>query len=452
MRRSSQKQQCAGSPDGWQVNTMSTRRRLAAGFCVLSVALLCGGLGETVATADTETDSSISDTQGLGDHQGEDVVTTETEPTELLVALGAEPYAIPAGGETQDGGETHEESGLTGPMAIGVSTGNEAGGAAAAEQDNKSSDSVATAAAEEANEPEVVVSHSPVTEPSPEPETQSSDVTAPANDPPAEEQAVVQPVTNDVASVDDPAASVQTEAASPVSGAAPASDVITALAYFFIALTDDDAAFIEIPGDLLSLLGIPLMGDGATPSLTAGGIGGSLLAGALHTAASAQLASSLAVQAGWPGMLIAPGDSAALASAGAVVRRTPGGVGATGAVEQRSVGLKAVLADGILPENLRSVLQHTVDAFLAPLSLLALAALASPGVTGLVLLSAAGMFVGYRQARAASMLRAVGIARFVKAGPLGVVRSGGLVALHARPSGAARRQPPRTQDLLETVA
>lgn len=425
---------------------MSTRRRLAAGLCVLSVALLCGGVGETVATADTETDSSISDTQGLGDHQGEDVVTTETEPTELLVALGAEPSSTP------DGGETHEESGLTGPMAIGVSTGNEAGGAAAAEEDNKGSDSVATAAAEEVSEPEVVVSHSPVTEPSPEPEAQSSDVTAPANDPPAEEQTVVPPVTNEVASVDDPAASVQTEAASPVSGAAPASDVITALAYFFIALTDDDAAFIEIPGDLLSLLGIPLMGDGATPSLTAGGIGGSLLAGALHTAASAQLASSLAVQAGWPGMLIAPGDSAALASAGAVVRRTPGGVGATGAVEQRSVGLKAVLADGILPENLRSVLQHTVDAFLAPLSLLALAALASPGVTGLVLLSAAGMFVGYRQARAASMLRAVGIARFVKAGPLGVVRSGGLVALHARPSDAARRQPPRTQDLLETVA
>ena len=59
-------------------------------------------------------------------------------------------------------------------MAIGVSTGNEAGGAAAAEEDNNGSDSVATAAAEEVNEPEVVVSHSPVTEPSPEPEAQSS--------------------------------------------------------------------------------------------------------------------------------------------------------------------------------------------------------------------------------------------------------------------------------------
>jgi hypothetical protein len=84
--------------------------------------------------------------------------------------------------------------------------------------------------------------------------------------------------------------------------------------------------------------------------------------------------------------------------------------------------------------------------------MLALAALASPGVVGLLLLSAAGMFVGYRQAKAASMLRAVGIARFVKAGPLGVVRSGGLVALHARPSSAARPASRRTSGVLETVA
>ena len=130
---------------------------------------------------------------------------------------------------------------------------------------------------------------------------------------------------------------------------------------------------------------------------------------------------------------------------GGVVHPTPKGVGASGVVEQHSVGITAVLADGIIPEKVRSLLQHTVDAVLAPLSVLALAALASPGVAGLLLLSAAGMFVGYRQARAASMLRAVGIARFAKSGPLGVVRSGGLVAVHARPSRALRRQPPRSQ-------
>lgn len=444
-----------GSPDGRQENTINTRRRLAAGLCALSLALLFGGFGGPVATADTETDSSISDTQDPGD-QGEDVVTSQTEPTEgtggtgvvhtipeLLAVVGHEPLSTPPDGET------HEESaGPAGPMAIGVSIDNEAGGAAAAaDEGNNDSDSAVAAAAVEVSEPEVVVSHSPVTDPSPEPEALSTEVITPADEPPAE-QTVVQPVTNETASVVDPA-SAQTEAAAPVSEAAPAGDVITALAYFFIALADDGVTLIDIPGDLLSLLGFPLSGDGATASLTAGGIGGSLFAGGVYSAARA---SSLSMPTGWAEMLIASRDSAASSAAGVVARPTPGGVGASGVVEQNSVGLQAVLADGFVPEEVRSVLQYTVDAVLAPLSLLALAALASPGVVGLLLFGAAGTFVGYRQARAASMLRAVGIARFVKAGPLGVVRSGGLVTLHARPARATRQQPTPTRSLFETVA
>ena len=457
MRRLSQKHRFS---DGWQENLIRTRkRRLAAGLFVLSVALLFGGLGDPVATADTETDGTVSETQGLGD-QGEHAVTTESDTVpELIVALGTEPHS------TSGNGETHQEpGGLTGPMAIGVSTDDGVvstddgvGAAPATDEGNKGSDSVAASVAEEVNEPEVVVSHSPVTEPSPEPspepEASNTEVIAPASDPPAQDPTVIQPVANDVASGDDSGASAQAEAAPLVGGAAPATDVITALTNFFIALTNGSALLVNIPGDLLSMLGFPPVSGGVTASsLPAGGIGGSLMAGALHTAASSQLASTLAVQAGWPGMLFAPGDSALLSSAGVVGHPTPGGIGASGVAEQHPVGLKAVLADGIIPENVRSILQHTVDAVLAPLSLLALAALASPGVTGLVLLSAAGMFVGYRQAKAASILRAVGIARFVKAGPLGVVRSGGLVALHARPSSAQRRQAPRTLELLKPVA
>ena len=263
---------------------------------------------------------------------------------------------------------------------------------------------------------------------------------------------MVQPVTNEVASIGETAASVHVDAGPPVSRATPARDAVKALAYFFIALANHDVSFIEIPRELLPLLGFPLMGDEATASLTAGGIGGSLLAGGLYTAARTQLGSPQAVPAGWAEMLIAPGDRAGLSSAGVLGHSTLAGVGASGVVEQQSDGLKAVLAPGGILEKVRSVLQHTVGAMLAPLSVLALAALASPGVAGLLLLGAAGMFVGYRQARAASMLRAVGIARFAKAGPLGIVRPGGFVAVHVRPSRAARREPPRTRDLLESVA
>jgi hypothetical protein len=478
MRPSSQNGIAAGSPDGRQENTISTHRRLAVGLCALSVALLFGGFGEPVAVADTESGDAVSHTANVG-AQGEEPGTTETEPTggtsgagvadtlpELLGIFGTDPQP------PSDHGETPEESGgLAGPMALGGST-DEQPAAPAVTTDNTGSGSSPAATSQESSQPETVVSHTPDSSSDSQTNVEAASLTnvevnsltsgevnsstnaqatPPAGDPPAEEAAVVQPVTNAVASAESPT-SPPPAAAPPVVGVAAANEVIKALAYFFIALTPDGVPYIKIPNNLLSLLGIPAMAEAATASLTAGGIGGSLLAGGLYTAARIQLASSLSVPTGWPGMLIAPGDSAALASARAAAHPTPEGVGASGAVEQRPVGIKAVLAGGILPEQVRSVLQHTVDAVLAPLSMLALAALASPGVVGLLLLSAAGMFVGYRQAKAASMLRAVGIARFVKAGPLGVVRSGGLVALHARPSSAARPASRRTSGVLETVA
>ena len=486
MRPSSQNGIAASSPDGRQEITISTRTRLAASLCALSVALLCGGFGGSLATADAETGDTVSDTPAVGD-QGQEPGTTGAEPTpsasgpdvvdtipELLASFATDPHPPSQDGETHEGGETQEApGGLTGPMALSASTDDQPA-VAAVTADNTGSGSSPAATSQESSQPETVVSHTP--ESSSDSQTtnvvaasltnaevnsltsgeanSSTDnrVNAPAGDPPAEEPAVVQPVTNAVESVESPASSPPPPAAPPVVGAAAANDVIKALAYFFIALTPDGVPYIKIPNNLLSLLGIPAMGEAATASLTAGGIGGSLLAGGLYTAARIQLASSLAVPTGWPGMLIAPGDPAALASARATAHPTPQGVGASGAVEQHPVGIKAVLADGILPEQLRSLLQHTVDAVLAPFSMLALAALASPGVAGLLLLSLAGMFVGYRQARAASMLRAVGIARFVKAGPLGVVRSGGLVALHARSSTAPRPETRRARGFLESVA
>ena len=55
-------------------------------------------------------------------------------------------------------------------------------------------------------------------------------------------------------------------------------------------------------------------------------------------------------------------------------------------------------------------------------------AAALPGAGGLVILTAFGVRVGYRQAKAGFVVRAAGIARFAGPGPLGVVRSGSLVS------------------------
>ena len=142
MRRSPQNVNAAGSPGGWQEITIDTRTRVAAGLCVLSLAVLSCGFGEAVATADSEAGDSISgtpDSIGGTDRLGSDseqvISTPETEPTggigdtggtgtvdtipELLGALaGIEPQP-----ESEPGGtQTHEEpAGPAGPMALGRS-------------------------------------------------------------------------------------------------------------------------------------------------------------------------------------------------------------------------------------------------------------------------------------------------------------------------------------------
>ncbi len=446
---------------------------------MLSVVLVFGGVGAPVAAADTETEGSLSDTHDVGGPDGEaDTTDTETAgPSEpgivgtlpsLLGGLNGgtlfgsqHEEAANEGTETEETarqGSGEESPGPAGPMSIGVTAVNDPPAAPTVTQENKGSDTVAATSAELVNEPQVpaaVVSSSPASspaaDPTPAPETPAAEALPPAVDPPAEEPAAVQPVAAEITQGENPPAPVQAENVALIGSAAPANDVVTALAYLIIALTDNSVPFISIPEGLLSLLGFSGMGEGTAKAVSAGGIGGSLLAGGVYSAVRNRLTSSGALQAGWPEMLVALRESGRLSASG-VVHPTPGGVGASGMAEQRSVGLKAVLADGLVPENVRSVIQHTVDGFLAPLSFVVLAALASPGLAGLVLLSVAGMFFGYRQARAASMLRAVNITRFVKSGPLGVVRSGSLVALHPRPSDVADEQPRRTKRHLESVA
>jgi hypothetical protein len=436
---------------------------------VLSVALVFGGFGGTVAAADTDTDGTVSDAPGPtgAEHEVVSIPTesTPTDSTETTVSPAVVETVPPLIGTFDSGallesdheetsaeetarGTEEEAAGLTGPMALGVTTGSQTGtGAPATTDENKGSDTVSADATQRVNEPEVVVSHSPVTEPSPEPDGPGAEVNVPAADPPAEEPTVVQPAANDVAPVGTSPA--EDEAASSVVGRAAEGNLIAVLAHLFSGAPDGDAPLIALPSGLLWLLGFPLVGDVAVTHVAAGGIGGSLLAGGIFTDARTQPTSSVSAQASWPEMLIGSGGARALARAGAVVHRALDGVSATGVKEEH---LSMGLTDSIVPEQVRSILRHAIGAVLAPLSLLVLALMASPGIAGLVLLGAAGTFIGYRQARAASILRAVGIARFVKAGPLGVVRSGGLVAVHSRTPRLHRGQSRRAAASLETVA
>jgi hypothetical protein len=97
-----------------------------------------------------------------------------------------------------------------------------------------------------------------------------------------------------------------------------------------------------------------------------------------------------------------------------------------------------------------SVVEHVIGAFVATVSLTALAAVALPGLAGLLTTCAAGIRVGYRQAKAASELPNTAISRFVGSGPVGVVRTGSQVQLRSRVShvlGAKSRNAAPTRAL-----
>jgi hypothetical protein len=102
--------------------------------------------------------------------------------------------------------------------------------------------------------------------------------------------------------------------------------------------------------------------------------------------------------------------------------------------------------DAIPMGGLRPFFPHGFNDLPRAASLWALTAVALPGIGGLLILSLAGVRIGYRQAKAGFAVQTAGIAHFARPGPLGVVRSGSLVAvrprgLHVVPPGALSGRP-----------
>jgi hypothetical protein len=121
-----------------------------------------------------------------------------------------------------------------------------------------------------------------------------------------------------------------------------------------------------------------------------------------------------------------------------------GGVATTGLNQSLTLSGLAPVPAGVSPAT-RSFLDNVVSSVLVPASLTALAAIAVPGLGGLLIVCVAGIRIGYRQAKAGLAVRVAGIARFAGPGPLGVVRSGSLITLHPR---IARVDRPRAAHIV----
>ena len=278
-------------------------------------------------------------------------------------------------------------------------------------------------------------------------ESNPNAVTPAAND--------VTPLTNPVAPVSKalgPIATAVTTVASSVesvpavlvslpTSATPVADVITAVQNVLTSVSDAVVPLSQLPTDLASLLGVTAAGPTV---VTAGSV---FATGPVAAAYAPVPASPLPQAFPIPGMWGVPlaGSVAAPAAIG--------GIATAGLSQEVSTsGLAPLAPSSVTPTDVLSILRHTVGALLVPASLSALAAVALPGVGGLLIICAAGMRFGYRQAKAGWAVQITGIARFAGSGPLGVVRSGTLVALRPRTLRVVRPEVSRPAYLLDHAA
>lgn len=282
----------------------------------------------------------------------------------------------------------------------------------------------------------------PATQPAITPIANNSSAPKPAGPPPARPVSVKAPLTYDklpdvANTVGNTVASVlnstqQTVAAVPAllvtlpGSTTPVSDVITTIEFMLASVSTSVGTIAALPGELGALMGV------STPPVPVVGM-----------APEARLATALAGPIDVPGLLmpqtpaIALGAGVVAPAPGAPVLSpvTPVSVERTAPTTTAPLGVSGLTASGA-PE---SFLDRAVSTLLVPISIATLAAVALPGVGGLLVICALGIRIGYRQAKAGWAIRVAGIARFAGSGPMGVVRSGSMITLHTKRPAVIRK-------------
>lgn len=262
---------------------------------------------------------------------------------------------------------------------------------------------------------------------------------------------VVVPIANGIVSIGRALGQVAFTFAQLPNSKTPITDVIVSFSVVVGAVVGAVVDVAQVPGDLVTLLGAGSFGAGSPPLTPAAGA----IDRAVRTPADLP---PFGVEALQPVHL--PVGIAEAPLFGTMVQTSNiGGAAATGLKNDLSLSGLSPVPSGISPAT-TSFLDHVVSSVLVPASLTALAAIAVPGVAGLLIVCIAGIRVGYRQAKAGLALRVSGLARFAGPGPMGVVRSGGLIALHTRTprlgkphaTRAVRAKTANAPRLLESVA
>jgi hypothetical protein len=420
---------------------ISTHLRSAAGVCLLFTALLIGSAGGAIAVADTDSSGSADQGEtastssgGLSSAEGpassvasslrKTVRQSFKDVTSGLRSLGGpgqQPFTSPNRRQAASTGTTTSSDEITLPKE---------------ELKEIASDPITSVPSPDTTEPDVVVPGSDgvatvfdevVAEKNP-PVAAYTDPVGPAAEPAQPLSTVLKPVTNSAATATNVFLSVPAVTLSLPSSQTPAADVITLVTEMLTSVNDAAISFVHLPSDFASML-IP---NATSPTVRVGG--------ATSEAAPAAIAGPVAAQPPPPSASVPVWVAPMLGNNPEPT--TVRAVETTFLSHEVSIPTTAPPATTVSDESgLLPFLEHTLGEVLAPLSLMALIAVVVPGVCGLLLISGVGVRIGYRQAKAGLALRASGIARFAGAGPLGVVGSGGLIALRRpRPVRVVRPQ------------
>ena len=412
---------------------VTTHLRIAAGVCALSIGLLVGGSG-AVALADgadgADTGSSPIGNQGETTVGGQGTPSTDG-PTSTIgnqrvdVEPGQDVTNPTASGDvpTDSQGPTSTVEAQTyssddqqeGTGTAGSTSGEEAGTTPSTESNTALLESDPPASESNVAPPAPAVPASDASPPAPAPTVAAAPVPPPP--PMTVTTSVVARNMNAFAKFARALGTAQATLAGLPTSSTPVTDLINILS----SVAGAGAALAEMPSDLYTLFGIP---QSVQPSLIGGG---SALDMAAHAAKDAPLFGPHTSRL--PQMPVAAKDAPLF---GTVVHASNVGSVATSSLNQPlSLSGLAPVPAGVSPAT-RSFLDNVVSSVLVPASLTALAAIAVPGLGGLLIVCAAGVRIGYRQAKAGLAVRVAGIARFAGPGPLGVVRSGSLITLHPR--------------------
>ncbi len=206
----------------------------------------------------------------------------------------------------------------------------------------------------------------------------------------------------------------------------PVSDVINTIEFMLTSVSTSVGTIAALPGELGALM------DVSTPPVAPIGVAPAARP-MTAPAGPIDLPALLLPQA--PAASLGAGAVASAPAAPAPAPVTPVRVEQKSAVTTAPLGVSGLTASGA-PE---SFLDRAVSTLLVPISIATLAAVALPGVGGLLVICALGIRIGYRQAKAGWAIRVAGIARFAGSGPMGVVRSGSMITLHTKKRPAAAR-------------